>query len=195
MARASEPRKQALKVFRAPMGFYDVYVAAPSQKAALAAWGSEHDLSARGIAEKVDDPALAADPLRQPGVIVRRLRGTTAEQMAALPEAKPVKRRGAAASELGERRLHRLTKKREKKRKGTRPNRSSLTAAEQALANMEAKHAIERKDMEARIARLRQEQERLKIRQTAEMAKLTGVVDRTREKYEHDFQAWQEEQS
>lgn len=39
MARGSR-----LKVYRTPIGFHDTYVAAPSQKAALAAWGSGHDL-------------------------------------------------------------------------------------------------------------------------------------------------------
>ncbi len=30
-----------LKVFRTPAGFHDAYVAAPSRKAALAAWGAD----------------------------------------------------------------------------------------------------------------------------------------------------------
>ena len=86
-------RKQKLKVFRTPTGFHDAYVAAPSQKAALKAWGSEHDLFARGIAEKVDDPELMREPLSQPGVVVRRLRGTMSEQIAALPNGKPARKR------------------------------------------------------------------------------------------------------
>lgn len=87
------PRKQKLKVFRTPTGFHDAYVAAPSQKAALKAWGTEHDLFARGIAEKVDNPELMREPLSQPGVIIRRLRGTMSEQIAALPKSKPAKKR------------------------------------------------------------------------------------------------------
>ena len=39
-----------LKVFRTPIGFHDAYVAAPSQKAALQAWGTDTDLFARGVA-------------------------------------------------------------------------------------------------------------------------------------------------
>lgn len=54
-----------LKVFRTPAGFHDAYVAAPSQKAALKAWGSEADLFARGIAEKVTDPKLMEAPARK----------------------------------------------------------------------------------------------------------------------------------
>eukprot|EP01035_Chromulina_nebulosa_P046785 gene46785-63390_t len=52
-----------LKVFRTPIGFHDAYVAAPSRKAALQAWGSDADLFARGMAEIVTDPALTAGPL------------------------------------------------------------------------------------------------------------------------------------
>lgn len=80
MARAAR-----LKVYRTPIGFHDAYVAAPSQKAALSAWGSAHDLFATGEAELVIDPALMKPPLAKPGEIVRRVRGTAAEHIAALP--------------------------------------------------------------------------------------------------------------
>jgi hypothetical protein len=72
-----------LKVYRTAIGFYDAYVAAPSQKAALEAWGSEHNLFARGVAELVTDPALTKVPLASPGEVVKRLRGSAAEQIAA----------------------------------------------------------------------------------------------------------------
>lgn len=60
-----------LKVYRTPAGFHDAYVAATSQKAALAAWGSDANLFARGIAEEVTDPALMAAPLDHPGEVIR----------------------------------------------------------------------------------------------------------------------------
>lgn len=63
-----------LKVFRTPIGFHDAYVAAPSQKAALAAWGADSNLFAQGIAEQVTDPELMAGALERPGEVVRRLR-------------------------------------------------------------------------------------------------------------------------
>jgi hypothetical protein len=37
-------RSARLKVFRTPIGFHDAYIAAPSQKAALEAWGSDKDI-------------------------------------------------------------------------------------------------------------------------------------------------------
>ena len=78
-------RATRLKVYRTPIGFHDAYVAAPSQKAALKAWGSAHDLFSTGEAELVTDAALTEAPLDEPGKIVRRVRGTTDEHIAALP--------------------------------------------------------------------------------------------------------------
>ena len=78
-----------LKVFRTPIGFHDAYVAASSQKAALAAWGSDANLFARGQAEQVTDPKLMKAPLESPGTVIWIMRGTAAEHMAALPPSKP----------------------------------------------------------------------------------------------------------
>src|SRR6187551_3798323 len=97
MAKKPE-RKQKLKVFRTPIGFHDAYVAAPSQKAALEAWGSDADLFARGIAERVEDPELTREPLEKPGEVIRRSRGTAEEQIASLPPAK--KRRARVQEEV-----------------------------------------------------------------------------------------------
>lgn len=51
--------------------------------------GSDKDLFARAAAEIVTEPALIEEPLAAPGKVIRRLRGTAAEQMAALPPDKP----------------------------------------------------------------------------------------------------------
>jgi hypothetical protein len=64
-----------LKVFRTSTGFHDAYVAAPSQKAALEAWGADANLFARGVAEQVTDAALMAEPLKHPGEVIRVSRG------------------------------------------------------------------------------------------------------------------------
>ena len=72
-----------LKVYCTSIGFHDAYVAAPSQKAALEAWGSSADLFARKQAQAVDDPALMAEPMARPGEVIKRLRGSTEEHLAA----------------------------------------------------------------------------------------------------------------
>src|SRR5829696_3482293 len=75
---------RALKVYRTAIGFHDAYVAAPSMKAALAAWGTDKDLFARKAAELFEDPKLTAEPLAHPGKVIRVLRGSASEHVKAL---------------------------------------------------------------------------------------------------------------
>ncbi|HET9811629.1 MAG TPA: hypothetical protein VFP53_08035 [Sphingomicrobium sp.] len=82
MAKAK--RGQKMNVYRTPVGFHDAYVAAPSQKAALEAWGAETNLFSQGAAEQVTDPELIREPLRNPGKVVKVPRGTKREHLEAL---------------------------------------------------------------------------------------------------------------
>src|SRR6478609_9516322 len=93
--RSEMPRK--LKVFRTPIGFHDAYVAAPSRKAALEAWGSGADLFARGGAEEVTDPKLTEEPLKHPGEVIRVSRGDLKAQLKALGPRKKPAAKGKAA--------------------------------------------------------------------------------------------------
>ena len=77
-------RKTKLKVFSTPIGFHDALVAAPSQKAALEAWGAGTNLFSQGSAHVVTDPKLTKVPLENPGQVVKVPRGSAAEQLAAL---------------------------------------------------------------------------------------------------------------
>src|SRR3546814_19220471 len=89
---------RGLKVYKIPIGFHDAYVAAPTQQAAIEAWGSDKDVFQRKQAELVTDPALTQAPLESPGKFIKRLRGTAAAQLAALGETKqPAARTGAKA--------------------------------------------------------------------------------------------------
>ncbi|MCP6280780.1 hypothetical protein NL459_29585, partial [Klebsiella pneumoniae] len=67
-----------LKVFRTAIGFHDAYVAVPTKKAALAAWGATKNLFQRGDAEEVTNPKLTAVPLARPGEVIKVIRGTAA---------------------------------------------------------------------------------------------------------------------
>lgn len=118
-----------LKVYCTPIGFHDAYVAAPSQKAALAAWGSDANLFARGVAEQVTDPALMKAPLAKPGEIVRTLRGTPDER--------------------------RIDKPKRKATPKPKPSRVKLDAAEAALEDLEKRQAVERAKAAARVERER----------------------------------------
>ena len=117
-----------LKVYRTPIGFHDAYVAAPSMKAALKAWGTTKNLFSRGAAELVTDAKLTKEPLARPGEVIKLARGSAAEHRKAVgssdraasngktaPEPKPAKRR-------------------------PRPNRKPLEKTEQALSAGRQRH-------------------------------------------------------
>lgn len=177
-------RSAKLKVFRTPIGFHDAYVAAPSQKAALEAWGSDHDLFARGVAERVEDPELTREPLAHPGTVIRRLRGTTAEQIAALPKDPP--RRARAAPEVEK--PSRAPKARPKPK--PKPDRTPLRDAEQALADAQARHAEEQEALARREAELARERRTLEKRQAAEQARLERLRDQERDRYDRAIRDW-----
>lgn len=65
-----------LKVFQAQFGFYDSVVAAPSQAAALRAWGSRQNLFAEGHARVTDDPRAVRAASAHPETPLRRAVGS-----------------------------------------------------------------------------------------------------------------------
>lgn len=138
-----------LKVFRTAAGFNDAYVAAPSRKAALAAWGSDADLFARGVAEEVTDPALMEAPLAAPGEVVKRSRGSAAEQFAALPPDAPKATRKAPA------------RKPASAKPAPKPSRDALDRAEGALEKADADHRAAQRALAERQAALDREKKAL----------------------------------
>lgn len=62
----------AIKVYTANLGFYEVAVAARSQKIALAHWGAKRDLFREGIAKETNDPRASEAAMRKIGMVVRR---------------------------------------------------------------------------------------------------------------------------
>jgi colicin import membrane protein len=65
-----------LKTYVADAGFYEIAVAAPSMKAALAAWGMTHNAFHQGFARQSDDAAIIAATTALPGTVLRRPLGT-----------------------------------------------------------------------------------------------------------------------
>ena len=169
-----------LKVFRTPIGFHDAYVAAPSQKAALQAWGTETDLFARGVAEQVTDAALMEEPLAHPGDVIRKTRGTVDDHMAALP-ATP-KRKPTDAPPAKPRRT----------KPKPRPSRSKLDQAEQAIEEAEQRYDAARRDLAAREAALRKERQTLDNDRDRERERLeTARADQER-RYREAMAAWRD---
>ena len=167
---------RALKTFRTAIGFHDAYVAAPSRKAALKAWGADVDLFARGAAEIVTDPALTADPLAHPGKVIRRPRGSMAEHLAALRTEKPAGAKKAAP--------RRGAKPR------PRPDRAPLEEAEKALAALDRRQETERRQMARREAALRRERQALEQGYGAERDRLEKARETAARRYERALEAW-----
>lgn len=175
-----------LKVFRTPIGFHDAYIAAPSQKAALEAWGADSNLFARGVAEIVTDPKLTGEPLAKPGVVIKRLRGSAAEHMAALPREprrQAVTHRPASQAVKGFK-----TAPKPK----PRPSRQSLDNAEQALEALEARHGKALERIAKEEARVAKERRSLEQAHAAEIAKFDKAIAAARRRYDHSMMKWRE---
>lgn len=178
-----KPRKQKLKVFRTPIGFHDAYVAAPSRKAALEAWGADANIFAQGIAEEVTDPGLMEEPLARPGEVIRRLRGSAEEHQAALgrevrKQDRPSPRPSPAVRE------------REKPRPKPKPSRTELDEAEEALEKAEKKQRKALRKLDEEMQALERKRRELQRKHEAERDELTAKRDRARAAYDRAMRAW-----
>lgn len=173
------PRK--LKVFRTPIGFHDAYVATPTKKAALEAWGTDANLFARGTAEEVTDPKLTAAPLKRPGEVIRVSRGDLAAQLKALgprkggkPKAKKVEARSAPV------------------RRRPPPKRDKVDAAEAALDEARARHEKEAAALETERDAIEARLKRLRAQQDKEAARLERARDKARAAYREAIEMWED---
>ena len=172
------PRK--LKVFRTSTGFHDAYVAASSRKAALAAWGAEADLFARGVAEQVTDPRLMKQPLERPGEVIKLSRGDLAAQLKALGP-----RTNTAKSAAGA-----VSKPRKAAKPSPPPKRDKVDVAEQALRKTRRRQNAETAEIEHARAELERKLAALRARQDKEIAGLERRRDAAREAYREALDRW-----
>ncbi|KKI20655.1 hypothetical protein [Sphingomonas sp. Ag1] len=188
-----------LKVYRTPAGFHDAYVAATSQKAALAAWGSDANLFARGIAEEVTDPALMAAPLDRPGEVIRVARtmddadeppprrSTRAPSKASAPETPAARAKGRPQPKAAPK-----PKPKPEPKPKPKPKRTKLDQAEAALAAAEARHKAEREALRREEQALAAKRRALDKAQAAERTRLDRRRIDAREAYEAALDQWRE---
>ena len=186
MAKA---RTQKLKVFRTPIGFHDAIVAAPSQKAALEAWGAESNLFAQGAAEVVEEPGLIEAALAQPGEVIRVLRGSKDEQIAALARmparqratrpspAPPARGKGAKAA---------------KPKRPAKPSRVDVARAEEAIEELDKEQAKVIAALDKQIAALERERREAERRHERSRAELEAGLEEAQERYQREFRAWED---
>jgi hypothetical protein len=178
------PRK--LKVFRTSTGFHDAYVAAPSRKAALAAWGADANLFARGVAEEVTDPTLTAEPLKRPGEVIKLSRGDLSAQLKALGPRKK-KARAQAKGEEPEETPRKAAKPAKPK---PPPKRDTVDAAEAALKQARERHSGEAGKLEAQRDEIERKLTALRAKQDKELARLERKRDEAREAYREALERW-----
>ena len=150
MAKAkTSARKGKLKLFKTVMGFHDAYVAAPSQKAALEAWGASTDLFSAGLAERIDNPAVCEAAFEKPGAIVTAKRGTTKE----------------------------WTERARPKPKKPSKSDTARAAIEKRMAELEKRHAKSLAALDLQIDSLREKRESNERKFAAERDKLRSELD------------------
>lgn len=154
-AMTKSPRRK-LKVFQAQFGFYDTVVAAPSQAAALRAWGTHQNLFASGEAKVTTDEAAVAAATAHPETPLRRAVGSSdafALEPTSLPKVPDAPRKTKTAVKPAAK-----SKPVAPARQGA--DRSKLDAAEQALEELDQQRKREEADF-------RREEEDLEARRTA----------------------------
>jgi hypothetical protein len=164
-------RPPRLKVFCTPVGFYDALVAAPSQKAALKAWGTTTDLFSAGRASVVEDPELQELALARPGEVVKRPRGD-AHQLIEQMEAEEARERKARPKQAAEKRaVPKAAKPRPDRAEldstvqdfevAERELRDGLDAIAESRAALDEQERALRARLEDRLAGLRSRRDRL----------------------------------
>ena len=142
MAKTSKSR---LKLFRTEIGFHDAFVAAPSMKAALAAWGASTDLFSAGLAERIDDAKRCPAAFDAPGEVVTVRRGSEGEWTRKAPRpaaASSARKRAEAARARLERRLASLD---QRHATSVAALDRQARALEDKRARLEAAHGAERR--------------------------------------------------
>jgi hypothetical protein len=175
------PRK--LKVFRTPTGFHDAYVAAPSRKAALEAWGSAADLFARGAAEEVTDPRLTAEPLKHPGEVIRVSRGDLKAQLKALGPRKTAKRSAGASAQAEPAPTRKVARSKP-------PKRDKVDRAEAALAEARAGQAKELGALERQREAIERKLDALKAKQAKAISRLEDRLAKAQADYRAAIERW-----
>lgn len=184
---------RALKVYRTAIGFDDAYVAAPSMKAALAAWGTGKNLFARGAAEQVTDPRLTAAALARPGQVIRVPRGSEAEHVKALGKA--AKRSPASRREQAEPKPRKSAARTPapRRKRAPKPSPDQLRFAEAALTGANARARERRTELAARERELAAERKRVERDLAAEIARFEKRLAQARSDYDKALAAWSED--
>jgi hypothetical protein len=150
-----------LKTYLTSVGFFDLAIAAPSMKAALAAWGSNSNLFHQGFANEVTDGSVVEATMAQPGVVLRRPVGSN----------KPFKVDAAFSADLPDKRTEKPSRRQRNERPP--PPKMDQKAASKAAS------VYEREQKKREAARRKEEaaQEVARQRRDKGVAKAQAALD------------------
>jgi len=155
-----------LKTYITNLGFFEMAIAAPSMKAALEAWGMNHNAFQHGFAKQTDDAKIISATMEKPGVVLKRPVGTKGafSESAELPK------------ELWKGSLPKIEPP--KKKPKAEPKKKSKVAPKQAKNGKEDKAAILsfEKAKERREREREKEEEREAARQEKEQARIERAL-------------------
>ncbi len=170
---------RALKTYITNLGFFELAIAAPSMKAALEAWGMNHNAFKQGFAKETDDPRIIAAATAQPGTVLKRAVGskdefrTDARLPTSLPNIRPP----------------RIEAPKPKKRVFARP-KPDRKAARADIISFEKARA--RRDKERAAAEAKAEKERAARQRATDAAE--DALDKARARHEAALAAIAREQ-
>lgn len=174
------PKK--LKTYQTSLGFYDQAIAAPSMKAALAAWGASSNLFHQGVARETDDPDVVAATMAKPGVVLRRPVGSDGPftESAELPTDL-----GAGEAEPKRKSKSKAESKPTSKKHPARTARNASREIDDAAAR-KAAAAFEKEERRREAARAKEEAARAKerARRDKAVAAAEAALDKARREHE-----------
>ncbi|HEY2356759.1 MAG TPA: hypothetical protein VGH86_04860 [Phenylobacterium sp.] len=173
----AKTRGRKLKVFEAQFGFHDSVVAAPSQAAALRAWGIRQNLFAEGRARITDEPQAVEAARAHPETPLRRAIGSK-HSFELAPRALP----DVPDAPLG-RRARKSGSAKKIRAKNPRVDRSKLDAAEAALKALDERRKREEAGLRARQSELEQEMAASQAAYVTNRQDATAVVATARQAY------------
>lgn len=186
-----------LKTYQTSLGFFEHAIAAPSMKAALAAWGADSNLFHQGAAKESRDPDIIAATMAKPGVVLKRPVGSDGPfgEHAELPKNLGQAERKKAAPKPSV-------------RKATSPSRPDK-AADRKAAQVYERERQRRERVEAReeAARRKERERRQRAVETAQAtldeaeqehtvraAALRNEIEEIEKKLRHEDAAWNKEE-
>ncbi|WP_439363195.1 cell envelope biogenesis protein TolA [Bradyrhizobium sp. DASA03005] len=173
--------KRKLKTYQTSLGFYDQAIAAPSMKAALAAWGASSNLFHQGVAKETDDPDIVAATMAKPGVVLRRPVGSDG----------PFTESAELPTDLGEgeTRPRRKSKIKSGSQKGPAKAARTASRAIDDAAARKAAAAFEKEERRREAERAKEEAARARERARRDKAVTAAEAALDKARREHDVKA------